>query len=100
MFISVGSYDFYGYRDYRVGRRYKWVNATMAIHSSISSEVLVEGGVYFQNFDFLLAFSIYYNPPIFQYCSNSFKFIQILGKFELFRQNFPPTPIYQDPPNV
>ena len=27
----------------------------------------------------------------------SFKFMQILGKFELFRQTFPPTPLYYDP---
>ena len=26
--------------------------------------------------------------------------MQILGKFELFRQTFPPTPIYYDPPNL
>ena len=67
---------------------------------------------------FLPAISIYYNPlpnirnlkndfgtfwNVFPYCSNSFKFKQILGKFDLFRQTFPPTPLASGPrrqPNV
>ena len=72
------------------------------------------GGVNFRNSDFLPSISIDYNPPnlrnlknnfetlgnVFPYFYNSFKFMQILGKFELLRQTFPPTPIYYDPLNL
>ena len=55
------------------------------------------GGVNFQNFDFLPAFSIHYFETFwnaFPYGSNSFKFMQILGKFELFRPNYSGPPCH------